>query len=66
MLELAFKKDKADDRKQWLIDTSENAFVDHSIKTLTYTDFVNKELIHFSISDNRRGINSLIDGLKPS
>jgi DNA topoisomerase-2 len=33
---------------------------------LTYTDFINKELIHFSFSDNVRSIPSLIDGLKPS
>jgi len=66
MIELAFKKEKADERKQWLLDTLESNFVDHQIKTLTYSDFINKELIHFSISDNKRGIACLIDGFKPS
>jgi len=28
-------------------------------------DFVNKELIHFSMMDNMRSIPSLVDGLKP-
>jgi DNA topoisomerase-2 len=40
--------------------------VDYRIKTLKVEDFVNKELIHFSIFDNMRSIPSAIDGLKPS
>ena len=32
---------------------------------MTYSDFVNKELIHFSMMDNMRSIPSLVDGLKP-
>jgi len=32
---------------------------------LTYSEFVHKELIHFSVADNQRSIPSLIDGLKP-
>jgi len=31
-----------------------------------YSDFVNKELIHFSVYDVKRSIPSLVDGLKPS
>ena len=33
---------------------------------MTVEDFINKELIHFSNSDNIRSIPSAIDGLKPS
>uniref|UniRef100_A0A8C9SQ77 DNA topoisomerase 2 n=1 Tax=Scleropages formosus TaxID=113540 RepID=A0A8C9SQ77_SCLFO len=34
-------------------------------KHLSYNDFINKELILFSNSDNERSIPSLVDGLKP-
>ena len=40
-------------------------FVNHNIKELSYVDFINKELIHFSNADNLRSIPSLIDGFKP-
>lgn len=32
---------------------------------LSYNDFINKELILFSNSDNERSIPSLVDGLSP-
>lgn len=32
---------------------------------LPYSDFIHKELIHFSIADCARSIPSLVDGLKP-
>ena len=33
--------------------------------SVTYTDFVNKELVLFSNLDNERSIPCLVDGLKP-
>jgi DNA topoisomerase-2 len=39
--------------------------VDYKVNTLRYIDFVNKELIHFSNSDNMRSIPSICDGFKP-
>ena len=33
---------------------------------MSYTDFVDKELKHFSIYDTQRSIGNVIDGLKPS
>lgn len=42
-----------------------NVFVDHSNTSLSYTDFVNKELIQFSMADVVRSIPSALDGLKP-
>jgi DNA topoisomerase-2 len=62
---LAFKADKADERKVWLSGYDPNIFVDHNIKELCYSDFIHKELIHFSIADNLRSIPSMMDGLKP-
>ncbi len=62
---MAFSRDKADSRKDWLSRYNQNIYVDHSLKELRYKDFVNKELIHFSIADNLRSIPNIIDGLKP-
>lgn len=65
MFDLAFSKKKADARKVWLGNFLPGTYLDHSTKTLTYDDFVNKELILFSMADNLRSIPSVIDGLKP-
>ena len=64
-IDKAFNKKKTDQRKQWLSHFNENEIVDHNIKSLRYKDFINKELIHFSIYDNMRSIPSAVDGLKP-
>jgi DNA topoisomerase-2 len=64
-IELAFKKTEIDARKDWLGRGKSDVFVDHSKKFLTYSDFVNKELIHFSRADCFRSIPSLVDGFKP-
>lgn len=32
---------------------------------MCFSEFINKELIHFSIADNTRSIPSMVDGLKP-
>ncbi len=66
-IELAFVKKKADARKQWLSDfQNKNALQDVNFSTLRYNDFINKELILYSIADNQRSLPSLCDGLKPS
>lgn len=65
-IELAFAKKFADARKDWLAGYDpETCYVDHSIPELRYNDFINKELILFSIADCERSIPSLCDGLKP-
>lgn len=55
-----------DQRKLWLKGYDKDAQVDYSNNTVTYQDFIHKELIHFSIYDNTRSIPSLCDGMKPS
>ena len=65
LIELAFSKKKADERKEWLRQFKPGTFLDHSTKKITYTDFINKELILFSMADNIRSIPSVVDGLKP-
>ncbi|QLI64602.1 DNA topoisomerase 2 [Metarhizium brunneum] len=65
LFDLVFSKKKADARKEWLGNFIPGTFLDHSMKEITYTDFVSKELILFSMADNLRSIPSVIDGLKP-
>lgn len=65
-IKLAFDKKQADDRKVWLNNVSEEYARHNSNNEILYSDFINKDLIHFSNSDNVRSIPNLVDGLKPS
>jgi len=65
LIELAFSKKKADARKEWLRDFVPGQHLDLTTQEISYDDFVNKELILFSMADNLRSIPSVIDGLKP-
>ena len=65
LLSLAFDKKRADDRKLWLGQYDFNAVLEATGK-VPLSDFINKELIHFSNADNIRSIPSINDGLKPS
>ena len=66
VIDMAFNKKFADRRKEWLMTYDPvHTFVDHSQERLRYKDFVNKELILFSVADCLRSIPSLCDGLKP-
>jgi len=40
--------------------------LDQDVDELIYSDFINKELIHFSIADCARSIPCVVDGLKPA
>jgi hypothetical protein len=70
LLDMVFDSKRASDRRNWILDEydeSVNLSVDPSDgNRVSYEDFVNKEMIHFSQADNIRSIPSLIDGLKPS
>jgi DNA topoisomerase-2 len=65
-MDLAFNKKLADARKEWLARYDKNLINDHNLGNIPYEDFVNKELIHFSLYDVERSIPSLCDGLKIS
>jgi DNA topoisomerase-2 len=65
-VDMAFNKDRADDRKTWLLDYDGNSILDINQSRVSISDFINKDLIHFSNYDNHRSIPSLFDGLKPS
>ncbi|XP_010583869.1 PREDICTED: DNA topoisomerase 2-alpha [Haliaeetus leucocephalus] len=74
---LAFSKKKIEERKEWLTNFMEDRrqrklhglpeeyLYGKNTSNLTYNDFINKELVLFSNSDNERSIPSLVDGLKP-
>jgi DNA topoisomerase-2 len=69
-IDLAFGKD-AEKRKKWLREYEESE-TDFKYKTangkeiVPISEFINKELIQFSIEDCERSIPSVVDGLKPS
>ncbi|KAJ3316673.1 DNA topoisomerase 2, partial [Blyttiomyces sp. JEL0837] len=65
LIDMAFNKKKADDRKEWLRSFQPGTFMDHSMREIPISDFINKELILFSLADNLRSIPSCVDGLKP-
>ncbi|TRM62918.1 DNA topoisomerase [Schizophyllum amplum] len=65
LIDLAFSKKKADDRKEWLRQCKPGTFLNHDVDEIPISDFINKELILFSMADNIRSIPSVADGLKP-
>jgi DNA topoisomerase-2 len=65
LIDLAFSKKKADARKEWLREFVPGNHLDLTGHKISYDDFVNKELILFSMADNLRSIPSIVDGFKP-
>jgi DNA topoisomerase-2 len=65
-IDMAFNKDRADDRKQWLETYDKNLYLNTSNQTVKYEEFIDKELIHFSIYNCERSIPNVMDGLKTS
>ena len=63
---LAFDKERANDRKKWLMSYDRNQILTYEQKKIRYHDFIHKDLKHFSNYDNQRSIPSVIDGFKPS
>ena len=65
-IDMVFNKKRADDRKDWLKYYDRDAYLDTSKINVSYEEFINKELIHFSKYDCDRSIPNLMDGLKIS
>ncbi|KAH8920847.1 type II DNA topoisomerase [Atractiella rhizophila] len=65
LIDMAFNKKKADDRKEWLRGFQPGTYMDNTANRISIEDFINKELILFSMADNIRSIPSVVDGLKP-
>jgi DNA gyrase/topoisomerase IV subunit B len=66
MIDKIFNKKRADDRKEWLENYDKNAYLNTSKKNVTYPEFINNEMIHFSTYDCARSIPNMVDGLKIS
>eukprot|EP00095_Tigriopus_kingsejongensis_P003419 maker-scaffold1323_size47899-snap-gene-0.11 protein:Tk03419 transcript:maker-scaffold1323_size47899-snap-gene-0.11-mRNA-1 annotation:"hypothetical protein DAPPUDRAFT_329527" len=76
-INMAFSKKAIDQRKEWLttwmeeckrrkeLGLSEIYLYEKDTKTVSYSDFINKELVLFSNLDNERSIPSVVDGFKP-
>jgi len=76
-INLAFSKKAIDQRKEWLTNWMEEGkrrkelglpevyLYEKDTRAVTYSDFVNKELVLFSNCDNERSIPCIVDGFKP-
>lgn len=62
---LAFDESKKDDRKKWLSKYNPEDILE-MVGEVSYKDFINRDLIHFSNADNLRSIPSIVDSFKPS
>lgn len=69
LIDMAFSKSKADERKEWLRNANKNAFLNYTDAQkngINYSDFVNKELALFSLHNVQRSLPHVLDGLKIS
>lgn len=64
-LDKAFNSDRSDDRKAWILAYG-GQVLDIGQHGVSFTEFIDKDMIQFSIADNVRSIPNLMDGLKPS
>ena len=64
-IDLAFNKQRADDRKEWLKGYDRTALIPTGNR-VPYDDFIHKDLIHFSYYNLERSIPNMMDGLKTS
>jgi len=65
-LDMAFNKKRANDRKSWLSTYNRNLYLDTNKSNVSFAEFVDRELIHFSKYDCDRSIPNGVDGLKIS
>jgi DNA topoisomerase II len=61
-----FNKKRPDDRKVWLENYDKHAYLDTSKPEVSYEEFFDREMIHFSTYDCARSIPNMVDGLKTS
>jgi len=65
-IDKVFNKKRADDRKEWLANYNRESYLDTNQNSISYDDFIDREMIHFSKYDCDRSIPNLMDGLKIS
>jgi DNA topoisomerase-2 len=66
LIDRSFNKNRADERKTWILDFETGNQIDQTKEIIPIHDFIDKELILFSRYDVERSIPSAVDGLKPS
>jgi DNA topoisomerase-2 len=65
-IDMVFNKKRSEDRKDWLKLYDRDAYLDTAKSSVSYEEFINRELIHFSKYDCDRSIPNLMDGQKTS
>ena len=65
-IDMVFNKKRAHDRKTWLEEYNRDDFMDTTLVSVQYKEFIGKEMIHFSKYDCERSIPNIMDGLKTS
>jgi len=66
-INLGFNKKLTNERKEWLTQRYDPELnMDRKSRNVQISDFINRELIHFSYCDNQRSIPNVLDGFKPT
>lgn len=65
-IDKVFNKKRPDDRKSWLERYDKSLFLNTSRESVSYEEFIDNEMIHFSKYDCDRSIPNMVDGLKIS
>jgi DNA topoisomerase II len=65
-IDMVFNKKRADDRKLWLSKYDRGLYLNTNKKSVSFQEFIDQEMIHFSKYDCDRSIPNLVDGLKIS
>jgi DNA topoisomerase-2 len=65
-IDMLFNKKRSNDRKTWLGTYNRSHYMDTNKDKVTYSEFINREMIHFSKYDCDRSIPNVVDGLKIS
>ena len=65
-IDMVFNKKRTNDRKNWLYDYDRASYLNTTKSEVSYHEFINNDLIHFSKYDNERSIPNITDGLKIS
>jgi DNA topoisomerase-2 len=65
-IDKVFNKSRSDDRKEWLSNYNPDDVLNTACKDVSYENFIDKEMKHFSKYDCDRSIPNVMDGLKTS
>jgi len=65
-IDKVFNKKRPDDRKTWLGTYDKKTYLDTGKPSVSYEEFIDREMIHFSKYDCDRSIPNMVDGLKIS